>query len=212
MENWNLSNMLNLEDRIYLNFYGKPYCQYDAATDNYLIKFADIVKHWFDFTEDFRQLLYKTLKKYRRNYALTYEDTFARFCKWFNTSIGEDIVLKSLQATDPTYHYYDTAAGYFRIGYDPNCNLRQMPDFINADGHTIELKEVKHFDDVFHICYRCQTIEQVKKDLFHGADEVYAIDEYHTRFVKIDLSTIRIYSHPDWSYDIVTARMQEVNQ
>lgn len=86
-----------------------------------------------------------------------------------------------------------------------------MPDFINADGHTVELKEVKHFNhDTFSISYRCQTIEQVKKDLFHGADEVYAINEEHTRLAKVDLSTICIYCHPTWSYDIVTAKMEEI--
>ena len=45
MEHWSLNNMLYIEDRIYLNFYGEPYCKYDAASDIYLIKFEDIVKH-----------------------------------------------------------------------------------------------------------------------------------------------------------------------
>ena len=189
--------MLNLEDRIYLDLYDKPYCKYDAATDTYLIKFEDIVKHWFEFTEDFRQLLFKTLTKYRRNYDLTYDDAFAVFCKWYNTSVGEDVVLKKLQTVDPTYHYYDATAAYFRIGYYSGCNLHQMPDFINADGHTIELKEVKNFDDTFCMPYRCRTVEEVKKDLFHGADEVYAINEEHTKLAKVDLSTIRIRRHWD---------------
>lgn len=37
--------MLSIEDRVYLNFYGNSYCQYDMSTDTYLIKFEDIVKH-----------------------------------------------------------------------------------------------------------------------------------------------------------------------
>ena len=142
-------------------------------------------------------MLFKILTKYCDNKDLTYDDAFAVFCKWYNTSVGEDVVLKKLQTVDPTYHYYDAAAACFRIGYYSGCNLHHMPDFINADGHTIELKEVKNFDDTFCMPYRCRTVEEVKKDLFHGADEVYAINEEHTKLAKVDLSTIRIRRHWD---------------